>query len=76
MLALRRHSVIFCSRGYNANKCFYGTSPKEILEKQKMTAALTLKMIQDAAKKYINLNSYIIATLKPNKQTDKPLKGF
>ncbi len=53
MLALRRHSVIFCSRGYNANKCFYGTSPKEILEKQKMTAALTLKMIQDAAKKIL-----------------------
>ncbi len=55
---------------------FYGTNPKEILEKQKMSAALTSRMIQDAAKKYINLNSYIIATLKPDKQTDKPLKGF
>jgi len=41
-----------------------------------MSAALTSRMIQDAAKKYINLNSYIIATLKPDKQTDKPLKGF
>jgi len=55
---------------------FYGTNPKEILEKQKMTDALTAKMIQDAAKKYINLNSYIIATLKPDKEADKPLKGF
>lgn len=55
---------------------FYGTNPKEILDKQKMTDALTVKMIQEAAKKYINLNSYIIATLKPDKEADKPLKGF
>ncbi|MEO5946350.1 MAG: hypothetical protein ABIP79_06000 [Chitinophagaceae bacterium] len=41
-----------------------------------MTDALTAKLIQDAAKKYINLNSYIIATLKPEKREDKPLKGF
>jgi len=33
-------------------------------------------MIQDAAKKYINLNSYIRATLQPDKQDVKPLKGF
>lgn len=55
---------------------FYGTNPAEILNKQKLTDELTSKMIQDAAKKYINLNSFIIATLKPDKQEEKPLKGF
>lgn len=58
------------------NAFFYGTNPAEILNKQKLTDELTSKMIQDAAKKYINLNSFIIATLKPEKQEDKPLKGF
>jgi hypothetical protein len=37
---------------------------------------LSSKIIQDAAKKYINLNSYIRATLKPAKQEEKPLKAF
>jgi zinc protease len=55
---------------------FYGTDPAEILNKQKLSDELTSKMIQDAAKKYINLNGYIIATLKPEKQDEKPLKGF
>lgn len=58
------------------NAFFYGTDPAEILNKQKLTDGLTSKMIQDVAKKYINLNSYIIATLKPEKNDGKPLKGF
>jgi hypothetical protein len=33
-------------------------------------------MIQDAAKKYINLASYIRVVLKPDKQEEKPLKPF
>lgn len=56
---------------------FYGSNPSEILNKQKMIDSLNSKMIQDAAKKYINLNSYIRATLKPDiKQEEKPLKAF
>ena len=55
---------------------FFGTRPADILQKPKMTEGLTSKMIQDAAKKYINLNSYIRATLKPDKNEEKPLKGF
>lgn len=56
---------------------FYGSNPSEILNKQKMIDSLSSKMIQDAAKKYINLNSYIRATLKPDiKQEQKPLKAF
>ena len=55
---------------------FYGSNPSEIVNKQKQVDELTSKMIQDAAKKYINLNSFIRATLKPDKQEEKPLKGF
>jgi len=51
-------------------------NPSDILNKQKQVNGLTSKIIQDAAKKYINLNSYIRATLKPDKQEEKPLKGF
>ncbi len=55
---------------------FYGTSPTEILNKQKLTDGLTAEMIQEAAKKYINLNGYILATLNPDKKDEKPLKAF
>jgi len=55
---------------------FFGTKPADILQKPKMTESLTSKMIQDAAKKYINFNNYIRATLKPDKNEEKPLKGF
>ena len=51
-------------------------NPSDILNKQKQVNGLTSKIIQDAAKKYINLNSYIRATLKPDKLEEKPLKGF
>lgn len=52
---------------------YLGNNPADILNKQKQIDGLTSKMIQDAAKKYINLNNYIRATLKPD---EKPLKGF
>jgi len=55
---------------------YLGNNPSDILNKQKQVNGLTSKIIQDAAKKYINLNSYIRATLKPDKQEEKPLKGF
>ena len=55
---------------------YLGNNPADILNKQKQTENLTSKMIQDAAKKYINLASYIRVVLKPDKQEEKPLKPF
>lgn len=55
---------------------FYNTSPSDILNKQTLIDGLTSKMIQEVAKKYVNPNSFIKAILNPDKQTDKPLKGF
>ena len=54
---------------------YYNSKPGDILDRQKMIENLNSKMIQEVAAKYINLNSFIRATLKP--ETDaKPLKGF
>ncbi|HSU28240.1 MAG TPA: insulinase family protein, partial [Chitinophagaceae bacterium] len=56
---------------------YYGTDPLDLLNRQKMIDGLTSKMIQAAAKKYINPNSYIRAILKPeNSKAPKPLKPF
>ncbi|MBI3138364.1 MAG: insulinase family protein [Sphingobacteriales bacterium] len=56
---------------------FYGSKPGDILNKQKMIDALSSKMIQDVAKKYISFQRYIRVTLKPEKEEEKkPLKGF
>lgn len=55
---------------------YLGNNPADILKKQKQAENLTSKMIQDAAKKYINLNNYIRAVLKPDKVEEKPLKPF
>lgn len=55
---------------------FFGTKPSDILNKQKLIDGLSSKMIQEVAKKYINLNSFIKATLNPGKEGEKPLKGF
>jgi zinc protease len=55
---------------------YTGNNPADILNKMKLTESLTSKMIQDAAKKYINLASYIRVVLKPDKQEEKPLKPF
>jgi zinc protease len=52
---------------------YLGNNPSDILDRQKQVESLNPKMIQDVARKYINLNSYIRATLKPD---EKPLKGF
>lgn len=55
---------------------FFGSNPVDILKRQKQTETLNSKMLQAVAKKYINLNRYIRATLKPEKKDAAPLKGF
>jgi zinc protease len=55
---------------------YLGNNPADILNKQKQTESLTSKMIQDAAKKYINLSNYIRIVLKPDKKEEKTLKPF
>lgn len=55
---------------------FFGSKPAELLEKQKLIGKLSSKMIQDVANKYIHLNSFIKATLMPEKSDEKQLKGF
>ena len=55
---------------------YLGNNPVDILNKQKQTESLSSKMIQDAAKKYINLTNYIRLVLKPDNSEDKPLKPF
>lgn len=55
---------------------FNGNNPADILNKQKQIEGLTSKMIQDAAMKYINLSNYIRAVLKPDKNSEKPMKPF
>lgn len=56
---------------------FYGINPTELLKKQQQIDKLTGKMMQDVAKKYINLQRYIRVTLKPEtEEAKKPLKGF
>lgn len=52
---------------------YLGNNPADILKRPQQVESLSAKMIQDVARKYINLNSYIRATLKPD---EKPLKGF
>lgn len=55
---------------------YFGNNPSDILNKQKQTEGLTSKMIQDAAKKYINLSKYIRMVLQPDKNEMKPMKPF
>lgn len=59
-----------------ADAYYYGNNPADILNKQKMTEELTSKMIQDAAKKYINLDKYIRMVLKPEATEEKTKKAF
>jgi zinc protease len=68
-----RENQFWLSNLYDAY--FYNTNPRMILDKEKQINSLTSKMIQDAAKKYINPNSYIRVVLKPEKQ-EKVLKPF
>lgn len=51
---------------------YLGNNPSGILSKQKQTETLTSKMIQDAAKKYINLSKYIRVMLQPEEKQLKP----
>lgn len=69
-----RQNLFWMTNLYDA--WFYGTDPAIILAKQKMIDGLSSKMIQEVAKKYVNPNSFIKAILNPDKQPDKPLKGF
>jgi zinc protease len=55
---------------------YNGYDPKQILQKEKQINDLTAKMIQDAAKKYINPKIYIRAVLKPAAKADEPKKAF
>ncbi len=56
---------------------FYGINPGDLLKKQQQIDGLTGKMMQEVAKKYINLQRYIRVTLKPEtEEVKKPLKGF
>jgi zinc protease len=55
---------------------YFGNDPKGILQKEKQIDELTSKMLQDAAKKYINTAKYIRMVLKPEKTDDKTLKPF
>jgi zinc protease len=58
----------------NLYEAYYtGNPPSDILKKQMQARNLNSKIIQDAAKKYINLKSYIRVVLKPD---DKILKPF
>jgi len=49
-----------------------GNNPSEIVNRQKKIDALTSKMIQDVARKYINFNNYIRTILKPDEKQLKP----
>jgi zinc protease len=56
---------------------FYGSKPADLLKKQQQIDGLTGKMMQDVAKKYLNLQRFIRVTLKPETTEEKkPLKGF
>jgi zinc protease len=54
------------------NIYYYGNKPTDFLNSQKQIDQLTSKMLQDVARKYINLNQYIRATLKPEVIQKKP----
>ena len=54
---------------------YLGNDPANILSKPKQAEGLTSKMLQDAAKKYINLNRYIRVMLQPGPE-EKKLKPF
>ena len=65
-----KQNSFWMSNLYDAH--YLGNNPSGILSKQKQTETLTSKMIQDAAKKYINLNKYIRVMLQPEEKQLKP----
>lgn len=61
----------------NLSLAYYlGNNPANILKHQQQINALNSKTIQDAAKKYINANSFIRVSLKPDKNSEQPKKAF
>jgi zinc protease len=54
---------------------YLGIDPSKAIFREKQIESLTGKMIQDVAKKYINLSAYIRGVLMPEKTGDK-LKPF
>lgn len=59
-----------------ADAYYTGYDPAAILLKQKQIEGLSSKLIQDAAKKYIDPVRYIRAVLQPGRTDDKQLKPF
>lgn len=55
---------------------FYGSKPADVLNKPQQISGLTSAMIQQAARKFINMNGFIKVILNPDKPEEKPLKGF
>jgi len=55
---------------------YTGYDPANILKKQKQIEGLSSDKIRNAAKKYIHLDHYIRAVLKPGKTDSQPLKPF
>lgn len=55
---------------------YSGNNPADILKKQKQIENLNSKMLQAAARKYIDLSKYIRAVLKPEKLEEKQKKAF
>ena len=50
--------------------------PHLILDKEKQIDGLTAKRLQDIAKKYIDINTYIRVVLKPEQTSQSPMKAF
>lgn len=77
---LRKLEVDIKQNGYwmsSLYDAFYNDNdPKNILTRKKQIEDLNSKMIQDAARKYINVNAYIKATLKPDKNVENKPKLF
>lgn len=55
---------------------YFGGNPIRILERPAQAAGLSSKILQDVAKKYIDPEKYIRATLKPDPAQEKTLKSF
>ena len=65
---------VYVPRFYEAY--YLGNKPADILLRHRQIEGLSAKMIQDVAKKYINLSGYIRATLVPLNKDDQEKKPF
>ena len=77
---LRKLEVDIKQNGYwmtSLYDAFYNDNdPRNILSRKKQIEEMDSKMIQEAARKYIHLNAYIKATLKPDKNVENKPKLF